>query len=97
MEAGGSADLDEVGGARFALREETDDYVVTQAWVAAGLRVVLLPRLALTAFRDPRVHVVAADPAQHRELFLVHHCNLAGVDDSVSALVRALHEAAGQS
>ncbi|WP_223839364.1 LysR substrate-binding domain-containing protein [Saccharopolyspora pogona] len=64
------------------IHHETDDYVVTQAWVAAGLGVALLPRLALTAFWDPRVHVVAADPEQHRQLFLVHHRDLAGVGSS---------------
>ncbi|SFO70155.1 LysR substrate binding domain-containing protein [Saccharopolyspora antimicrobica] len=72
----------------------TDDYVVTQALVAAGLGVALLPQLALTAFQDPRVHVAAATPEQDRTLFLVHHRDLAGVT-AVEAAIGALRTASG--
>ncbi|MBR7837794.1 LysR family transcriptional regulator [Actinospica durhamensis] len=40
------------------IRHSTDDYVVTQTLVAAGLGIALLPALALEAARDPRVETV---------------------------------------
>ncbi|HEV7209819.1 MAG TPA: LysR substrate-binding domain-containing protein, partial [Mycobacteriales bacterium] len=54
------------------IRHSTDDYVVVQNLVAEGLAVALLPLLALTAARDPRVAAmrVAGDP--FRRISLVH-------------------------
>jgi DNA-binding transcriptional LysR family regulator len=42
-------------GFRPDIRHSTDDYVVTQTLVGAGLGVALLPALALEAARDPQV------------------------------------------
>jgi DNA-binding transcriptional LysR family regulator len=42
-------------GFRPDIRHSTDDYVVTQTLVAAGLGVALLPGLALEAARDPKI------------------------------------------
>ncbi|WP_232668518.1 LysR family transcriptional regulator [Pseudonocardia sp. TRM90224] len=55
------------------VRHATDDYVVVQNLVAAGLAVALLPGLALAASKDPRVVAVrlAGDP--HRRVTLVRH------------------------
>jgi DNA-binding transcriptional LysR family regulator len=55
------------------VRHDTDDYVVVQNLVAAGLAVALLPGLALAASTDPRVVAVrlAGDP--HRRVTLVQH------------------------
>lgn len=54
-------------GFRPDIRHSTDDYVVTQTLVAAGLGVALLPLLALEAARDPRVSTVALrrHPVRH--------------------------------
>ncbi|KAA5826876.1 LysR family transcriptional regulator [Saccharopolyspora hirsuta] len=71
------------------IHHDTDDYVVAQALVAAGLGVALLPQLALTAFQDPGVRVASVTPEQHRSLFLVHHRDLSGVT-AVEAAIGAL-------
>jgi DNA-binding transcriptional LysR family regulator len=39
------------------IKHSTDDYVVVQTLVATGTAVAVLPRLALTASRNPDVHV----------------------------------------
>jgi DNA-binding transcriptional LysR family regulator len=54
------------------IRHTTDDYVVVQNLVAAGLAVALLPALALSAARDDRVTTarIAGDPI--RRVSLVH-------------------------
>lgn len=70
------------------VRHTTDDYVVTQTLVAAGLGVALLPALALAAAPHPGVAAVAlaGDPVRHVEV--VRSAEVPG-----SAGVRALHDA----
>ncbi|WP_141582019.1 LysR family transcriptional regulator [Actinomadura sp. WMMA1423] len=51
----------------------TDDYVVTQALIARGLGIGLLPRLALDAYQDSGVAVCTATRLRPRTLYLVHH------------------------
>jgi DNA-binding transcriptional LysR family regulator len=46
----------------------TDDYVATQAMVAAGLGVTLLPELALAAYRHPQVAVHRLRPTAVRHV-----------------------------
>lgn len=41
------------------ITHETDDYIVVQSLIGRGLGVALLPELALAAYRDPGVGVVA--------------------------------------
>ncbi len=71
------------------VRYETDDYVVVQNLVAAGLGVALLPGMALAASKDPRVVAtrLASDP--HRYVTLMHHRESADVP-AVRAGVRAM-------
>jgi len=54
------------------IRHTTDDYVVVQNLVAAGLAVALLPALALSAARDDRVTTarIVGDPI--RRVSLIH-------------------------
>lgn len=77
------------------IRHGTDDYVVTQRLVAAGLGVAMLPGLALTAARVPGVAVVEAADAGIRHVHLI-----VGPADrpapAVRALASALRAAAGQ-
>lgn len=63
------------GEAGFApdIRHSTDDYVLTQALIARGLAVGLLPRLALDAARDPGVAVRPAAGLRPRILYVSHH------------------------
>jgi molybdate transport repressor ModE-like protein len=75
------AHLDEVcrdAGFSPDVRHSTDDYVVVQALVAQGLAVALLPALAVAAFRDPGVRVVATPDAGARHLGVVHHAEATG-------------------
>ncbi|GAA5114091.1 LysR family transcriptional regulator [Alloalcanivorax gelatiniphagus] len=53
------------------IRHATDDYVLVQNMVAAGLGVAVLPQSALTAFRHPDVVVVPGDSFGRRECGLV--------------------------
>jgi DNA-binding transcriptional LysR family regulator len=53
------------------IRHTTDDYVVTQALVAAGLGVALLPALALTAARDDRLTFLPVRDHAPRRIHLV--------------------------
>jgi len=55
------------------VRHDTDDYVVVQNLVAAGLAVALLPGLALSASTDPRVVAVPLTGEPHRRVTLVQH------------------------
>ena len=71
------------------VRHSTDDYVVVQALVAAGLGVALLPALALAAFRHPGVAVHPCPEAGARTLSLVQHAESARTP-ALRALVRAL-------
>ncbi|MBT2212064.1 LysR substrate-binding domain-containing protein [Actinomadura sp. NEAU-AAG7] len=69
------------------VRHSTDDYVVTQALIARGLGVGLLPHLALGAFRHPEVTVAAVAGLRPRRLYLVHHPEA----DQIPAVGRAVH------
>ena len=50
---------------------ETDDYVVTQELVAAGLGVALLPRLALQAVRHPKLRTCQLEEVGRRKVEVV--------------------------
>ncbi len=71
------------------VRHSTDDYVVVQALVAAGIGVALLPELALRAFRHPGVEVHPGAQAGARSVSLVQHAETARTP-ALQALVRAL-------
>lgn len=55
------------------IRHSSDDYVLTQALIARGLAVGLLPRLALDASRDPGIAVRPVAGLGHRILYVSHH------------------------
>ncbi len=76
------------------LRHSTDDYVVVQALVAAGLGVALLPALALRAYTHPDVTTVPLRPAAHRDVLLVSHVESTRTP-ALRALTGALQHAAG--
>lgn len=61
-----------VAGFEPRLALESDDYVVVQNLVAAGLGVTLLPRSALTAFRHPQVAVRSSPSLGTRHVGAVH-------------------------
>lgn len=68
------------------IRHSTDDYVVTQTLVAAGLGVALLPRLALAAARSTATVVKGLDPPQQRQLYLAHGAGAATVPAVAAAI-----------
>jgi DNA-binding transcriptional LysR family regulator len=70
------------------IRHVTDDYVVVQNLVAAGLGVALLPRSALDAYHHPDLDIRPLRPASYRHLGAIHRAGA----DTVPA-VRALLEA----
>lgn len=57
-------------GFRPDIRHSTDDYIVTQTLVAAGLGVALLPSLALEAARDPDIATIEIEGHQPRHVIL---------------------------
>jgi DNA-binding transcriptional LysR family regulator len=71
------------------IRHVTDDYVVVQNLVAAGLGVALLPRSALDAYRHPEVDVRPVQPVSHRHIGLIHRAGAETVP-AVRALLEAL-------
>ncbi|WP_196465882.1 LysR substrate-binding domain-containing protein [Planomonospora sp. ID91781] len=73
------------------VRHGTDDYVVTQALIARGLGIGLLPRLALEAFTAPGVAVRPAAGLLPRTLHLVHPREADQIP-AVRAAVRALRD-----
>ena len=75
------------------VRHTTDDYVVVQHLVAAGLGVALLPRSALTAYRHPDV-VVRDDAAWGRRWYAVAHRPGAQTVPANAALLAELGSAA---
>lgn len=75
------------------VRHETDDYVVTQELVAAGLGVALLARLALDAVVRPGVAVVQVADAGSRDVAVVLRRG-AGAVPAVRAAGEALQRAA---
>lgn len=66
------------------IRHATDDYVLVQNMVTAGLGVAVLPQSALTAFRHPDVVVVPGDSFGRRE------CGLVIRDEPVAEATQAL-------
>jgi DNA-binding transcriptional LysR family regulator len=74
------------------VRHSTDDYVVVQALVAAGLAVALLPALALAAHRHPGVVAVPVDLPPRRVGALTRPATRAA--PAVAAAVRHLARAA---
>ncbi|GIH91720.1 LysR substrate-binding domain-containing protein [Planobispora siamensis] len=73
------------------VRHGTDDYVVTQALIARGLGIGLLPRLALDAFTAPGVAVRAVPGLRPRTLYLVHPREADRIP-AVRAAVQALRD-----
>lgn len=71
------------------VRHTTDDYVVVQKLVAAGLAVALLPGLALTAAPNDHVKTVPIDGSPARQISLTHHKEAAPVP-AVKTAVHAL-------
>jgi DNA-binding transcriptional LysR family regulator len=71
------------------IRHSTDDYVVTQTLVAAGLGVALVPALALEAADVPGVHAVPPEGSPPRTITLDRAADLPA-GPSVLAVVDAL-------
>ncbi|MGH3427775.1 MAG: LysR family transcriptional regulator [Terriglobales bacterium] len=71
------------------IRHNTDDYVVAQNLVAAGLTVALLPQLALEAHRNPAVSLVKVRDVNERS---VRALTVAGAEDvpAISSALRVL-------
>jgi DNA-binding transcriptional LysR family regulator len=66
------------------IRHATDDYVLVQNMVTAGLGVAVLPQSAMTAFRHPDVVVVPGASFGRRE------CGLVIRDEPVAEATQAL-------
>jgi len=77
------------------IRHSTDDYVVVQNLVAAGLGIALLPQLALTAAPNPRVRAVALSDNPIRQFRLIARHEMAGTP-AVRAGLRALQSSAAE-
>lgn len=75
------------------IRHQTDDYLVAQNLVAAGLAVTLLPRMALQAARTPGLAVRELSSPAERRVSLVLRRDAAAVP-VVAAVARALTQAA---
>ncbi|MEV5753084.1 LysR family transcriptional regulator [Actinoallomurus sp. NPDC052308] len=73
------------------IRHGTDDYVVTQALIARGLGIGLLPQLALDAFQDPGVTVRAATRLRPRTLHLIRHREAEQIP-AIRSAVRAIQD-----
>jgi DNA-binding transcriptional LysR family regulator len=73
------------------IRHSTDDYVVTQTLVAAGLGVALLPALALEAARDPQVRSIALRRHAPRRISVTGRADLPPAPATLAA-VEALIE-----
>lgn len=76
------------------IHHSTDDYVVTQRLVAAGLRVALLPSLALEAARDPRVHPVPLQQTRSRRISLDRSSRLPSSPATAALADAVLHTTA---
>ncbi|TFV52515.1 LysR family transcriptional regulator [Blastococcus sp. TF02A-35] len=82
-----------VAGFTPDIRHVTDDYVVTQTLVAAGLGVALLPELALAAASPSHTVTAALVPPQGRRLLLAHAPgaeSLPSVAETIAALLAAV-------
>lgn len=71
------------------IRHVTDDYVVVQNLVAAGLGVALLPKSALDAHHHPDLDIRPLRPASFRHLGAIHRAGAETVP-AVRALLEAL-------
>ena len=71
------------------IRHVTDDYVVVQNLVAAGLGVALLPQSALDAHHHPDLDIRPLRPASFRHLGAIHRAGAETVP-AVRALLEAL-------
>lgn len=71
------------------VRHSTDDYVIVQSLVAAGLAVSLLPEAALEVVTRPDVEVRPVSGAGRRRISLVHHADAAAIP-ALRALTAAL-------
>lgn len=71
------------------IRHSTDDYVVVQNLVAAGLAVALLPVLAVAAAPNPHVTTAPIDGNPARQVSLAHRKEVTAVA-AVKTAVRAL-------
>lgn len=76
------------------VRHVSDDYVVVQNLVAAGLGVTLLPRSALEAYRHPRLRAV---PGFGRRRFGAVYREGAAEVPAIGAFLTGLRRAAGLS
>ena len=89
--------LDEAAAAGFSpdIRHSTDDYVVVQNLVAAGLGIALLPRLAVTAAPNAGIRALAlvTNPVRHISLIARHEMTST---PSIRAAVQALRASATQ-
>ncbi|MBA3339469.1 MAG: LysR family transcriptional regulator [Geodermatophilaceae bacterium] len=79
------------------IRHGTDDYVVVQNLVAAGLGIALLPRLAVTAVPDTRVRALALTSNPIRHITVIARHEMAGTPAVRSALQSLQASAALQS
>lgn len=77
------------------VRHTTDDYVVVQNLVGAGLAVALLPALALAAAPSEQVTTVRIDGDPVRQISLAHRKEFAAVP-AVTAAVHALSTPAAE-
>ena len=71
------------------IRHTTDDYVVVQNLVAAGLAVALLPALALAAAPNPHVTTAPISGNPARQISLAHRKEVTAVP-AVKAAIHAL-------
>jgi DNA-binding transcriptional LysR family regulator len=75
------------------IRHSTDDYVIVQSLVAAGLAVALLPETALAVVPRRDVGARPVDGAGYRRISLVHHGDAAAIP-ALGILRAALSRAA---
>ena len=73
------------------IRHVSDDYVVVQNLVAAGLGISMLPRSATTAYRNPEVEVRPSRTFGERRFGIAHREGAAAVPAN-AALIRELHK-----
>ncbi|HWM75538.1 MAG TPA: LysR family transcriptional regulator [Nocardioides sp.] len=73
------------------VRHVSDDYVVVQNLVAAGLGISMLPRSATTAYRNPDVHVRPSRSWGARRFGIAHRDGAEAVPAN-AAVIRELHK-----
>jgi DNA-binding transcriptional LysR family regulator len=78
------------------IRHSTDDYVVTQTLVAAGLGVALLPALALEAARDPQITTVGLPGHAPRHIRLTSPADLPASPATAAATAALLEVTAAR-